>query len=158
MILCTLMYMYTFCMQFTEKEFHLRDPESHRSQCSRLSGPLSSEDSTTYGIVDNSPLNEIEHFHIANFQMPQDVMHILLEGVLPLETRLMMNVFLEEKLFTMEELNQRITYFSYGRIEAKSKPPRPFQRSNFEPTSSLHLSCRLPNSSYTLVTLIFIIL
>ena len=37
-------------------------------------------------VIVRSPLNSIEHFHVANSQIPQDFMHIVLEGVLPLET------------------------------------------------------------------------
>ena len=96
-----------------------------------------------HGIVGTSPLNEIKFFQLANFQMPQDVMHILLEGVLQLETKLMMHSFLDDRFFTLEELNERIKFFSYGRAEAKTKPPKPFQRTNFDPNSSLHLSCEL---------------
>lgn len=70
-------------------------------------------------------------------------MHIMLEGVLQLETRMMIDSFLQEKHFTIEELNQRVKYFSYGRSEVKTKPPRPFQRANFDVSSSLHLSCEL---------------
>ena len=36
-----------------------------------------------------SPLNQIDNFHVTNSQLPQDVMHMLLEGMLPLETKLM---------------------------------------------------------------------
>lgn len=121
----------------------MRDPVSHESHCSLLSGPLASEHSTTYGINEKSPLNEIKYFQLANFQMPQDIMHILLEGVLQLETKLMIKSFLEDKLFTVDELNERIKYFSYGRTEAKTKPPKPFQKSSFDAESSLHLSCKL---------------
>ena len=32
----------------------------------------------TYGINFRSPLNDLSHFHVANAQLPQDVMHVLL--------------------------------------------------------------------------------
>lgn len=74
---------------------------------------MPSEDSTTYGINHRSPLNGIEHFHVANCQLPQDVMHVLLEGVIPLETKLMLSVFIyEEKYFSLRFLNDRIQNFS----------------------------------------------
>ena len=46
-------------------------------------------DSTTYGVNSKSVLNDILHFHVANGQMPQDLMHVILEDVLPLEIKLM---------------------------------------------------------------------
>jgi len=92
--------------QFRESDFQLRDPVTHDGHCSLLQGPLAEEDSVTYGVNGPSCLNQIEHFHVANFQLPQDVMHILLEGVLTLETRLMLNSYIfDDRYFTLEHLN-----------------------------------------------------
>ena len=103
------------------------------------------EDSITYGINHRSPLNAIEHFHVANGQLPQDVMHVLLEGVLPLETKLMLNVFIfEEKYFSLQFLNERIQSFSYGREESRNKVPKPIERTHLMSSSSkLRLSGKL---------------
>ena len=60
-------------------------PQSYDYHCTLLSGPLADQDSTTYGINNRSPLNDLKHFHAANFQLPQDIMHIVLEGVVPYE-------------------------------------------------------------------------
>lgn len=129
-------------MQFIEDDFKLRDPITHDHQCSLLNGPLSSEDSTTYGVTGPSPLNSINHFHVAQSQLPQDVMHIIFEGVLPMETKLMLNSFMENGYLTLDLLNQRVRHFTYGRIEARNKPPGPFKKSYFEGIGSkLHLSC-----------------
>ena len=58
---------------------------------------------------------------------PQDVMHILFEGVMPWEVKLMLTTFIEEKhFFALAELNERIRYFPYGRSEARNKPLRQF--------------------------------
>lgn len=107
-----------------------------------LRGPLAAEDSVTYGVNGPSCLNQIKHFHVANLQLPQDVMHVLLEGVLPLETRLMLHCFIyEDNYFTLEHLNQRVKEFTYSRIEARSKPPKDFEKSHFMGSKSrLHLS------------------
>ena len=122
----------------------LRDCANHDLHCSLLTGALGAEDSTTYGINSSSPLNTIHHFHVANSQLPQDVMHILLEGVIPLETKLVIQSLIEDGYITLDVLNDRVANFSYGRVEARSKPSKPFQRSSFQSVSgSLHLSCRL---------------
>ena len=89
-----------------------------------MGGILGEEDSVTYGVNYESALNKIDHFHVANTQIPQDVMHVILEGVLNLETRLLLSFFVnDEKLFTLDFLNQRITHFPYGRSEKRNKPP-----------------------------------
>ena len=111
--------------QFTEEELHRRTRAEYDYQYSLLRGPLSSAESTTYGINYCSPLNKIEGFHAAGGQIPQDIMHVLFEGVLHLEVQLMLRHFvIVEHFFTLDTLNSRIKSFVYSRKEAKSKPPK----------------------------------
>ncbi len=92
-----------------------------------LEGPHGSADSVTYGLLSQSPLNEIDNFHVANGQLPQDIMHVLFEGVLPKEIKLMLDKFINEhRYFTLDTLNERIKNFAYGRAEARNRPPKPF--------------------------------
>ena len=50
-------------------------------------------------------------------------MHVLLEGVIPYETALMLTDFITvQKYFKLELLNDRITCFAYSTHEAKDKP------------------------------------
>ena len=51
-------------------------------------------------------------------------MHVILKGVLPLETRLMLASFIEDGHLTLDLLNQRVMNFSYSRMEARTKPPK----------------------------------
>ena len=54
---------------------------------------------------------------MANNQLPQDVMHILLEGVLPYEVQLMLTVFVKDKkYFTLDCLNERIKCYPYTHV------------------------------------------
>ena len=71
-------------------------------------------------------------------------MHVIFEGVLPLETKLMLNNFMEDGFLTVGKLNERVSNFVYGRGEAINKPPKPFQEAHFTGVGSkLHLSCML---------------
>ena len=64
----------------------------------------------------------IDGFHAASGQMPQDVMHVLFEGVLHLEIHLMLKCFIsEERLFSQDFLNSRIESFAYGRTDSRCK-------------------------------------
>ncbi len=64
---------------------------------------------------------------MANGQLPQDIMHVLFEGVLPKVIKLMLNKFInEQKYFTLDTLNERVKNFAYGRAEARNRPPKPF--------------------------------
>ena len=83
----------------------------------------------TYGINYRSPLNDIPHFHVANSQLPQDIMHTILEGVLPMEVKLMLQAFIVgKKYFSIGFLNQRVTSFTYGKSEARNKIPKPLDQ------------------------------
>lgn len=109
-------------MQFKSCNFVPRTTETYDYHCSLLNGPLAAEDSTTYGVTGKSILNDIAYFHAVT-QLPQDIMHVLLEGVIPYEVRLMLKTFITgEKLFTLETLNDRISCFCYSQQEATDKP------------------------------------
>lgn len=120
----TLEILLQYFIQFREADFVPRSKENYEYHCSLLDGPLSESDSVTYGINYNSPLNKLTGFHVANGQLPQDVMHLLLEGVIPYEIRLLLSDFITvKKYFTLEYLNDRIMSFTYSPDEAKDKPP-----------------------------------
>ena len=128
-------------MQFVESAFSLRTSANYDHHCSFLHGLCASADSTTYGVCQTSTLNKIQHFHIANGQLPQDVMHIF-EGVLPYETKLLLfTLIYEKKLFTLKDLNDRIASFVCGMSEARNKPPKAFEEAHIKgPKKKLPLS------------------
>ncbi len=127
--------------QFREEDFQLRTPETYDRNCTRLEGLFPEEDSVTYGLNYRSPLNKIEHFHVAMSQLPQDIMHVLFEGVIPLEIKLMLRVFIyEKKYFTLNQLNNRIQNFSYGKTESRNKVPKPIEVSHLSSEGKLRLS------------------
>lgn len=101
----------------------LRCLTTYEHQCTLLNGPLREYDSTMYGINYRSPLDDIPGFHAANNQLPQDIMHVLLEGVVPLELKLILQEFVK-KYFNVEFLNSRIDNFTYGTKEQRNKPPK----------------------------------
>lgn len=84
-------------LQFKARDFTVRTPQTYEYHCALLDGPLSYEDSVTYGVNAMSPLNDIDNFHVVN-QLPQDIMHILLEGVISYELVQMLICFVESTL------------------------------------------------------------
>lgn len=67
-------------------------------------------------------MNEIGNFHVIN-HLPQDIMHVIFEGVLPHEVQLMLYEYIVvTKLFTLEKLNERIACFCYSTEEACDTP------------------------------------
>lgn len=110
-------------------------------QCSLLNGPLGSAESVTYGINYSSPLNQIDGFHAASCQMPQDIMHVLFEGVLHMELQLMFKHYIyNEHYFSLDTLNARIENFAYGRTETRNKPPKSFIPAHISGSRKLPLS------------------
>ena len=74
-----------------------------------------------YVLHNTSILNEFKYFHVIN-GLPPDVMHDLLEGVIP---RLVCEILLHGiglKLITLYKLNFFIRNFNYGHNEIKDKP------------------------------------
>lgn len=66
-------------MQFSESSMQLRTKEIYTAHCKDLGGPLNDHISTTFGIVRNSILNNLGHFHVVSGLVP-DIMHNILEG------------------------------------------------------------------------------
>lgn len=80
-------------------------------------------DASATGVKHNSCLNSLQYFHVTE-NIGVDIMHDVLEGVAPLEVKLMLRHFIyEEKCFSLELLNERIAAFDYGyENEKKNKP------------------------------------
>lgn len=76
----------------------------------------------TYGVNFYSPLNCLDNFHVVT-QLPQDIMHILLEGVIPYELSFLLTYFIvNQKYFTLDHLNDSISCYDYSVQEANDKP------------------------------------
>lgn len=101
----------------------LRAPINYDYHCSLLSGPLAEADSVTYGVNYRSTLNDLRDFHVCHNQLPQDLMHIMLEGVVPYTMKAMLHSYTSIKgYFSLYDVNQRILHFKFSRAESKSKP------------------------------------
>lgn len=103
--------------------FLLRNPVNYEYHCSLLTGMLSESDSVTYGINYKSVLNNLDDFDVCNGQLPQDMMHILLEGAIPYTVKAMLQSFVCEKgFFTLDYINQKLLSFKFSRSESRNKP------------------------------------
>jgi hypothetical protein len=132
---------------FKESEFVLRDKMGHAEQCESLSEPgLTKDDivfwSKEYGINGRSILCDIETFDITKC-LVQDLMHVVIEGVLELEMRHFLKYCVDGKFIKLKQLNTNITNFDYGHL-IKDKP------SLIEPQ---HLDHKLRQNCAQLITL-----
>ena len=81
------------------------------------------------GYKSDCVLNVIESFEaIENYQ--PDILHDLLEGSIRYNFKLLISYLTSKKLFTVEELNQNLKDFKYGRISRNSKVPDSLFTSN----------------------------
>lgn len=106
-------------LQFDESSLRLRNIEQHRRYCALLDVPDSSRQ---YGVNRLSILDEAPHFDLCKC-MPHDIMHVILEGVLPLHCKfLLMHCIFEEHYFTLKLVNRLIAEFEYGYSEGRNVP------------------------------------
>ncbi len=73
------------------------------------------------GIKRDSSLNQIPSFHVTRNYAP-DIMHDFDEGILPFEIKLTLGALIAEGCFSLDELNNRLSSFSYGFIDRKNRP------------------------------------
>jgi len=75
----------------------------------------------TYGVNNKSPLMEIPYFDITTC-LPQDCMHILIEGVTEITCRLFLcYCIIEKHFFSIEDFNEKLASFNFGHFN-KDKP------------------------------------
>ena len=76
---------------------------------------------SAYGIKSNSCLNELKFFHVAE-GLPPDLAHDVFEGFAIDFMSGIIGMLVEQKCFTLQELNNRISTFEYARIDKTNKP------------------------------------
>lgn len=107
-------------IRFTEEQYHLRTRVSHNRHCQLVEDDATL--STTYGVKRTSLLNQSRYFHEAD-GLDLDIMHDQLEGVLPLEIKLLLQEYISvEKYLSLDILNRRIADFGYPLIDVSNKP------------------------------------
>ncbi|CAN7948637.1 unnamed protein product [Ixodes hexagonus] len=115
-----------FCMATSERMadtdisvFKLRTAEIHEMH---LKAVRADPDlGRVYGVVSECPFSELEFFDVTN-GCPPDIMHDLLEGIAPRVIKLALKKLIQERHFTLELLNNRITSFKYGFSDSTDKP------------------------------------
>lgn len=105
-------------------KYGFRNRDDHQIQVKRvLERPSSSK---FFGINGDTELNKLTNFNSTE-NIIFDPMHYLLEGIVPLEIKIVLNYYIFEKnYFSIDFLNQRIHAFRYGCIEIKNKPSANF--------------------------------
>jgi hypothetical protein len=102
----------------TESYFERNTEESFNARLiqMQINDPL-----CLHGLKFECPLNKLKTYRVVN-NYAFDIMHDLWEGVIGLELSLLLDYFIQQRYFTFDILNQRISWFNYGIIQAKNKP------------------------------------
>ena len=109
-------------IQFNSSAVRLRTLGTHKQHCQLLGTGLSDHFSKTYGVNRLSILDKAPHFDICQC-LPHDIMHIIFEGVLVLNCRMLLTYCIKKKgYFTLSFLNSQICNFQYGYSEARTTP------------------------------------
>lgn len=126
---------------FLEEEFDLRNSALHEQQVSVMENAASQYlrkyFSKHYGINNRAKISEAPYFHVTQ-QLPQDIMHIFLEGILCYELNFFFKYSFDNRLFTLRGLKQAIDNFDYGYSEINDKPA-PIKEGDLEFKSSSNL-------------------
>lgn len=110
---------------FEENGFVKRTLEKHIRQCDEIekasTDSLKASLRTTYGINRRSGVIDIPAFDLIK-QTPQDIMHVVFEGVAPMEIKLVLKrLFLSGEL-ELDDFNSAIQNFPYSPIDVRDKP------------------------------------
>lgn len=101
------------------EDFVLRTPDNYERHAKAVA--IENKLSTVYGIKFMSPLNKIPEFHVAR-GLPPDVMHDLLEGIVPFELSLILKKLISDNFFTLDYFNHRIINLKYKSSDSRNKP------------------------------------
>ena len=144
---------------FYEDDFILRTKASYDRQCNDIdeapSDQVKNDLQTTYGINTRSPLYNLDNFDVTK-QLPQDIMHTMLEGVVQYELRHILGYFIRNGHFTLIQLNTAIESHNYGYTEVADKPG-PLRESVFQGEEKYKLKYKAAQARLFLKLLPFII-
>lgn len=111
--------------QFNEDLFVKRTMASHNRQCRDIEKAstdfLREHLKSTFGINRRSKLTEFPHFDIIN-QTPQDIMHVILEGVAPYEIKCVLKHLVLSGHMNLNNFNSGIIGFPYSPVDMRDKP------------------------------------
>ena len=108
---------------FVSESFQKRSDAGHESHLKMVDGPAADHFSKTYGINRCSSLLGVTFYSMFNGGLPHDMMHDILEGMASHEVKRLLSVYTTNKLFTLDDFNQRLLSFNYGYAECDKPVP-----------------------------------
>nr|XP_054587799.1 uncharacterized protein LOC129153069 [Nothobranchius furzeri] len=110
---------------FNEQSFTRRTLDGHIRQCKEIDRAttefLKSSLKTTFGINRQSKLVDFPGFNLIE-QMPQDIMHIILEGVAPMEIKCVLKYLVLSGNLELDIFNSAMQTFPFSSTDIRDKP------------------------------------
>lgn len=110
---------------FVHEDFTERDEREHYDRCDTLDSDMTAAArrfwSKEYGVVSRSVLMDVPGFMITKGLL-HDPMHVLLEGICPMEVKAIIRLFIANDLFSLDAFNDTLTSFPYTEEESRDKP------------------------------------
>ncbi|XP_071832143.1 uncharacterized protein [Apostichopus japonicus] len=114
-----------FQVKFTGEQFQLRSKHEHDQHV--RDAQRNPPSCSASGVKRSCILNTSKYFHVTSNFCP-DVMHDVLEGIAPMELKLVLKALIfDEKLFTLDQLNLKISTHNYGFCDQSNKPSQIMQ-------------------------------
>jgi hypothetical protein len=99
---------------------NLRTPATHKIHVEHVTNDPSQ--TSLYGVEKSNALSKLSTFCPITC-LPPDCMHDVLEGLVPIVLKVCLRGCIQEKLFNVSVINDRLRRFAFGRNDAKNKPP-----------------------------------
>jgi len=121
-VVCPCRYCLTTNTQLQEviecDQLQNRTPENYNNQVSLINQDETQK--TNFGIRYESPFNR-GLFHVVD-RLPPDIMHDLLEAIVPFEMALVLKQLIVKDFITVAHLNRIINTWPYGSLDRQNKP------------------------------------
>ncbi|XP_034078395.1 uncharacterized protein LOC117550156 isoform X1 [Gymnodraco acuticeps] len=140
--------------QFNEDAYIKRTLENHVRQCDEIEKAntdlLRNSLRTTYGNNRRSKLVDFPSFDIIR-QTPQDIMHVILEGIASLEIKCVLNHLVQSGELNLDSVNSAILGFPYSPLDVRDRP------SPISPSTLMSTDGKLRQSSGQMLVLLRIL-
>ena len=104
----------------SEEETIVRTKETHSYHLQAIQ-ENSSISTTTYGVAGKCALSDLDYFNVITC-FPPDIMHDVLEGVIPLLLKLLLLTFHSQNIVSIQTFNAELEHFEFGRNDKAAKP------------------------------------
>ena len=111
----------TLSAHFYSEAYEKRHDTRHLKHVREIQSDSSGHYSKTYGINQTSVLLDVKFFSMFENGLPHDLMHDLLEGLVPSEVKHLLLYYVSTHTFTLQEFNERLLGFDFGYSE-KNRP------------------------------------